>query len=728
MSSERHLADWLKTRSREQLDLILARGGLVKGGVARRDLPRVLLQHRVATSLIGFCTLPQTQTLAAVAWLAERQYGSIGGEFWRAEDPAERAVPRTRVIDLLAGADASLRAAAEATLTELADMALVLPPHGDQVIVPNAVHAHLAGALGLGRPAGQLIAAYFNAPEVHKIAMGLGFPKAAGRDAAERNVVGFLTDPARVRALLAEAPGSVREWVTTIARHGSRVRTHAFHHGGVYGYNPNNKFVFHPGGSGDPNTDWLTARGLLLPAGSLDVAELPFEVAEAVLGEVRAPYTPEPPQPPADLPAVDGVEGAGQIALTTAASQIERLLAACATEPLSLRKAGGVAVRDTKRVAKTVGVDDQIARLWLDLTAQADLLGLHAEPVPRPKGHRGKLPEPVVTALPTARYDAWLEQPPIRRMVPILAAWATVPEIFTYWPDPDQTAVALIQPSDPEAVGLRYALLEALTALPDGKGSDTRTLPYLLARAGWHRPYRVGDGPDTLDRITATLREAELLGVTAHGTLTTLGHAVMDLLRTGRAWSAPEPALTDALTGMLPPPQTTAYFQADLTAVVGGIPDVRLAALLDAAAKRESEGHAVVWRFSAATVRHALDAGHDATDLLARLSAAAQAPLPQPLVYLVKDAGRTHGRMRVVRSGCCIRSDDEALLDELARARALHKLGLRKIAPTVLISSAGERETLAGLRAAGYTPVLEAETGATVVEKTSQRRAPARRI
>ncbi|MCT9929040.1 helicase-associated domain-containing protein [Planotetraspora sp. A-T 1434] len=726
MSTERRLADWLKSRTPEQLSLILARAGIVQGEVAPRDYARFLLQYHFATSLIGFCTLPQTQALSAIAWLAEREHGSLDGAYWRPDDPEGRAVPRTQVLDLLAGTDAGLRAEADATLDALADLALVLPPHGDQVIVPNAVHLHLAGG-GLGRPAAQLISAYFNAPEVHKIADGLGFPKAAVRDAAERNVVGFLTDPARLRGLLAGAPESVREWAAVIARQGSLVRTHAFQYGGGYGYSSSGRFTFSPGGSGDPDSDWLAARGLLLPAGSPDLAELPLEVAVAVLGGLRFPFTPEPPQPPADLPAADRAEDSAHIAASTAASQIERALASCDAQPLSLRKAGGVAVRDSKRVAKAIGADDSVTRLWLDLSAQADLLGLHAEPVERPKGHRGKLPEPTITVLPTTGYDAWLLGAPARRLAPIIAAWATVSEIFTYWPDPDQTAVALTEPSDPDAPGLRYALLEALAALPKGCGSDERTMPYLLARANWHRPHCVGEGPESIERITATLREAELLGVAAHGALTSVGHTVLDLLRTGGAWTAPEPALTSALTGMLPPPQTTAYFQADLTAVVSGAPDVALAALLDAAAARESESHAVVWRFSAATVRHALDAGHEAADLLAQLASVAQAPLPQPLEYLIKDAGRTHGRMRVVRSGCCIRSEDEALLDELARAKGLRKLGLRKIAPTVLISSVSEQETLSGLRAAGYTPALEGETGTTVVEKTPRRRAPARR-
>ncbi|GIH50308.1 Helicase conserved C-terminal domain-containing protein [Microbispora rosea] len=61
---------------------------------------------------------------------------------------------------------------------------------------------------------------------------------------------------------------------------------------------------------------------------------------------------------------------------------------------------------------------------------------------------------------------------------------------------------------------------------------------------------------------------------------------------------------------MLPPAQATAFFQADLTAVVRGMPGPDLAELLDDVADRESEGHAVVWRFSGSTVRRAFDRGH----------------------------------------------------------------------------------------------------------------------
>ncbi|MBE3010665.1 helicase-associated domain-containing protein [Microbispora sp. NEAU-D428] len=722
MSTQRFLATWLETKSPEERRPILARAGFTSDDdIPPQDLARLLLQPRAALSLARFCTLPQHQALSAVAWLAAQRHGPLLN-LWHDADPATRAVPRADVLDLLAGSDPALRARAAATLDALADMALVLPPHDDQVIVSVGVHAHLAEAAGLGRPAAELIGLHFNAPEVHAIAETLGFPKARAREGAERNVLGLLTDQERVRALLAQAPADAREWLLDIIAHGSQVLTHAYQaRGGFYQQAP--KYAFRPGGSGDPNTDWLAARGLLLPAGPYDTAEVPIEVAVAALGELRVPFAPEPPRPPAGLPDAAGADGSAQAAATAALSQIERVLAACADQPPLLRKAGGLAVRDTKRIAKAAGVAEDATRLWLDLATQAGLLGLHAEPVRRPKGHRGKLPEPVVSLLPKTEYDDWLKRSPVERLVTIIATWATIPAVYTFWPEEAGTPVALTEPDDPNAVGIRYAVLEALAALPPGKGVSADGLPYVTERAAWHRPHHFAESGAGDDLVGAVVHEAESLGLVARGTLTGAGRVVRDLLVSGEAWTSPKPALTVALAAMLPPAQACAFFQADLTAVVRGMPGPELAELLDDVADRESEGHAVVWRFSGSTVRRAFDRGHEAGALLARLTEVAGAPLPQPLEYLIKDTARTHGRVRVVRSGCCLRSDDEALVEELARSQALRTLGLRKIAPTVLISAVGEEETLARLRAAGYTPALESETGATVIERAARRRA-----
>ncbi len=719
MSTEGRLAEWLNTRTPEQRAAIFARAELVVRGGARRDVAHLLLRHPAATALITHCTLPETQVLAAVVWLAEQAHGRFREDYWSHDDPARRAVPRADVLDLVGGSDAESRSAAEAVLAALQEAALVLPPHGDQVIVSNMAHLHLGGGLGLGRTAGQLMAAYYNAGEVHRVAYALGLPKAPNRDTAERAVLAVLADPERVLALLAGAPEGVADWARDILEHGSRLRTHAFRPLSDLAYIANPRYAY-AAGKGDAATDWLAARGLLLPAGLPDMAELPREVAVALLGGVRAPFAPHPPQPPDGRSAPGDVDGSAQAAAIAAAAQIDRLLAACAAQPLSLRKAGGVAVRETKRAAKAAGVEERIARLWLDLCAQADLLGVLSERPQRVRGRRGNQPEPPSAAMPTTAYDDWLRLSPAERLAPIVAAWAATNEIFTYWPDPDDTPVALVQPADQTAVGLRHGVLEALDAAPGA------AVPYVLERARWHRPHHVGDGLQVAERVRATLHEAELLGVVAHGALTRVGRAVLDLLRDGRPWQAAGEPLRRALTELLPQARSTAIFQADLTAMAGGAPSPGLAELLDATADRESEGHAVVWRFTPATVRRALDSGHTTDDLLARLTEIAESPIPQPLEYLIKDVGRTHGRMRVVRSGCCVRSDDEPLLDELVRARGLRKLGLRRIAPTVLISSVSERETLDGLRAAGYTPILESETGATVIEKTPQRRAPTR--
>lgn len=134
----------------------------------------------------------------------------------------------------------------------------------------------------------------------------------------------------------------------------------------------------------------------------------------------------------------------------------------------------------------------------------------------------------------------------------------------------------------------------------------------------------------------------------------------------------------------------------------------------------------MTWRFTPHSVRRALDTGHTADTLLEDLTrASATGTLPQPLGYLVRDAARAHGRMRVLPAACCIRSDDEALVKELAAHRALHDLGLRAIAPTVLVSARPPAATLDALRAAGYAPALESDTGTTTVERLPAHRATA---
>ncbi|MFG2097038.1 helicase-associated domain-containing protein [Streptomyces sp. NPDC048612] len=405
-------------------------------------------------------------------------------------------------------------------------------------------------------------------------------------------------------------------------------------------------------------------------------------------------------------------------AAATLAATLDRLLASLATQPAALRKSGGLAVREIKRLAKTAGATEEHTRLLLDLALAADLIALTRTP----SG---------ITALPTAAYDDWLGRPPGARLAPVLAAWPGLWDIPTHTPF-GETPTALVRGHDRHAPALRHALLAALATVPHGAGSPLPPLPFtappeedtgsptpwkdLLRAADWHRPLAVTQQPMAGERAAHTLHEAAYLGLTAHGTLTPLGCALL----------TDSQALDEPLADLLPPLLEQAHFQADLTAVVPGRPAAALAALLGAAADRESEGHAVTWRFTPVSVRRALDAGHTADTLLEDLTRASSAgTLPQPLGYLVRDAARAHGRMRVLPAACCIRSDDEALIGELAAHRALQDLGLRTIAPTVLVSARPPAVTLDALRAAGYAPALESDTGTTTVERLPTHRATA---
>lgn len=431
-----------------------------------------------------------------------------------------------------------------------------------------------------------------------------------------------------------------------------------------------------------------------------------------------APDGPDGPATPAASVPPTSPHDESRAAAATLAATLDRLLAALATQPAALRKSGGLAVREIKRLAKAAGATEPHTRLLLDLALAADLIALTRTP----SG---------ITALPTGAYDDWLARPPGARLAPVLAAWSGLWDIPTHTPF-GETPTALVRGHDRHAPALRHALLAALATVPDGAGAPLPPLPFtepleddtggqtpwteLLRAADWHRPLAVTHQPMAGERAAHTLHEAAYLGLAAHGTLTPLGRALL---------TDPQ-SLDRPLADLLPPLLEQAHFQADLTAVVPGRPAAGLAALLASAADRESEGHAVTWRFTPHSVRRALDTGHTADTLLEDLTrASATGALPQPLGYLVRDAARAHGRMRVLPAACCIRSDDEALVKELAAHRALHDLGLRAIAPTVLVSARPPAATLDALRSAGYAPALESDTGTTTVERLPAHRATA---
>ncbi len=246
-------------------------------------------------------------------------------------------------------------------------------------------------------------------------------------------------------------------------------------------------------------------------------------------------------------------------------------------------------------------------------------------------------------------------------------------------------------------------MLGVLGELPDDVGATSAEAVAAVVR--WRVPVAVGEVvPDV---ALPTLAEAERLGVVAFGRLTGVGRAIIS------GWTVEE--LTARYDGMLPDVQTRASVGSDLTVVVMGSPAPEVTDLLDAVAVREARGNASTWRLTSSSVRGALDAGYAADDVLGALRRLAGGELPQPLEYLVRDVARRHGHLAVQPAVAVITSADEALVLEVAVHRALRGLGLRVLAPTVLLAATPVDEVLVALRGAGYLPVEGGPDGSPVV-------------
>ncbi|MDR7322457.1 MULTISPECIES: helicase-associated domain-containing protein [Catenuloplanes] len=563
-------------------------------------------------------------------------------------------------------------------LDRLATAALAWPDQDGALHVPGELSRWFPHPLGLGADAARL---YRETPaeRLRQIAAALGRPDPGPRrEDAHAAVCAALGDATAVRDLADAAPPETRDLLHAMAA-GMPVAT--------------------PDPARSAAQDWAVSRGLLAFSGWR--LEMPAEVATALRGPDWAPpFTPEPPLPAPVPVAADALTRESAAAAHAAVQAVNALLDAVAATPAAALKTGGVGTRELTRLGKAAGLPPAEARFWLVLAHAAGLVAaVHDRSV-------GYGMDPVHYAV-TGAHGRWRRLSPAGRLTALLRRWPTLaPAALAAHRGGFGPAGAALVPHPVDAVAprLKTGLLDLLGALPEGHGLPS---PFAAGPAvGWHRPL---DRPVTGDRdelVTQLWEEGRLCGVIAHGALTPLGRALL-------AGAGDD---LDRIAGeLLPDAVTTALFQNDLTVVVPGIPAAELAELLDACADRESRGSAGTWRFTAASVRRALDDGHRAEDLRAALGAVGT--LPQALDYLITDVARRHGRVRVRPAGCVLHTDDPALVAEILSTRGLAALGLTAVAPTVLVSPAGVEETLAGLRAAGFAPAGEDATGGPLVRR-----------
>jgi hypothetical protein len=384
-------------------------------------------------------------------------------------------------------------------------------------------------------------------------------------------------------------------------------------------------------------------------------------------------------------------------------------------------RAGGLGVRDLRRLARATGVTDLVAALHLEAALAAGLLSDGAESEDGP------------VWLPTPAYDGWRGASLAERWSRLTAAWLAMPRqasLVGGRDDRDRPINALSgEVSRIAAPGLRRAALLVLAEQPPGSTPSPADVTAVLR---WRAPRR--GGRHATDAIGAALAEAAALGLTGLGGLTRYGRLLLaeqDPARRSTADADPlgvgtgPASAARALDELLPPPLDHVLVQADLTVVVPGPPEPTLAAELDLVADPESAGGATVYRVTPGSVRRALDAGLSATDLHQLFARRSRTPVPQGLTYLVDDVARRHGGLRVGQCGSYLHGEEAALLAELAADRRLAPLALRRIAPTVLVSPFAAQRVLAALRDTGYAPVPEDAGGGIVVSRPPAPRAPA---
>jgi hypothetical protein len=566
---------------------------------------------------------------------------------------------------------------AAAGLDSLADLALVW---GDEhaVHVVGSVRDVLSATAGIGRPLASLLAQ-------HSAARLAPVEEALGVSGLE-DVLKALTDRDRVNQLLDEGGDGARAVVTQLAA------------GPPYGKLRDARRIPRLDEIDSP-VRWLLAHGLLVAIDD-DTVELPREIGLMLRGAPAASPTP-PPLRTARV-GVEQVDRAAAHEAADVVAKVEALLESWAADAPTVLRAGGLGVRDLKRVAKELDVTEAVAALLVELAYAAGLVD--------------QTPGVDPDWVPTPAYDRWVASPPEDRWLALARAWVgmtRLPALVGMRDDRDKALAALSQEVERSSAPVdRRRVLDLLLETPAGHAVTEDAVISVLA---WRAPRRGGRLRDVLP--SWVLAELAALGLTGRAGLSGFARRLLQ----GEDRDAAR-----ALAALLPDPLDHVLVQPDLTVVAPGPLERGLARELALVADVESTGGATVYRVTEATVRRALDGGRSSSDLQELFRSRSRTPVPQSLTYLIDDVARRHGRLRVGSSTSYLRCDDEALLTEVMASKKAIVLGLRRLAPTVVTSKASVSQVLEVLRALGHAPAAEAPDGAVLVAGDEARRTAAR--
>jgi len=425
---------------------------------------------------------------------------------------------------------------------------------------------------------------------------------------------------------------------------------------------------------------WLLDEGFLIPFNQQTVV-LPREVAIYLRGNTvhRAIATSQP--------SVEGVKRDSrnvQLAsianISTFLRWTEEILNFWAQEPASALRSGGLGVRDLKEISLHLGVDESCAAFIAEVSYLAGLLTI----------------DPDDRILPTHQFDIWLMQSPSARWLTLVSAWYASSRLSGLVGRESSKNVA---PLGPELDRSSAASTRRLTlSLLNENSEIAPDIDSLFSSALWLAPLKRSGGLQK-DYISFTVREAEWLGITGQGVISRYG---ADFLAGGDC---------ESINGDLPKPVDHILIQSDNTAIAPGPLEHEVAQELALIADVESRGGATVFRFSESSIRRGLDHGRTGEEISKFLAKTSKTPMPQPLEYLIADVAKKHGKLRVGNTASFIRCEDSTLITQILGDKRLDVLGLRKIAPEVLICGHDAAEAMNILRSCGYLPAGEDSRG-----------------
>lgn len=401
-----------------------------------------------------------------------------------------------------------------------------------------------------------------------------------------------------------------------------------------------------------------------------------------------------------ELPLANTLDGQGGQHALAAVTSLSTLAEHWSQHPPTSLKSGGLAVRDVNAVSELLGTDELTAAFWIEVAAEAGLVG----------------PEDAASAkyAPTVYYDTWRLSDPGQQWAPVAAAWLRLDRDIdsVSGQTGDRLSVLAEQPGQAWRRELRSATLQLLSEVEPGQICE---FPDLLEHLAERRPRARRDRLEVV--CQSTLRESDLLGITARGAITALGRALVEP-------TVREEQLALKATAILPPVAEEFVAQADLTLVVPGPPSPALRRLLSLVADVESTGGAAVYRVTADSAARALGSGLSPADLIAELNTRSATPLPQPLEYMINDAARRHGGVRVGTTASWISSDDESVIAQLLSDPQAARLGLTRLAPSVIASTAPAEELMTLAASAGHIPTVVGADGESVPLSRPVHRSP----